>query len=713
MITRPQLLAMAADPLVDALAAAGHERPQGGYSFGADFTDRCRRPLPSAGSCNCEWSNNGRGCGRDDGSGCWQLCCVGTTRRHSYTCEEVTRRLRPRVTTVANRASSGGEGVCRVDAQGGDGGEGAGGFPKLERWSAAACAIPTDDVIGTSSPFGDQCPLALPSTPLSRPAQAGCDGGVAGELIRHKTCAVVGSGGSLLGAGCGAQIDAADAVFRINAPAVGGDFAADVGSRTDAQAFNQHLMRGILDGWTSADSDGRPLALHDASLLAFAFDAAASQGHSVDCGTMGRLAADEAGVQQRLGASAVLAANGRFLEWTSAWLRHVSASSGTKEAADAASDEQLRVVHPSKGLYMVLAALALCDEVALYGFTEELPGQPYHYFERGGEGAATAGAGAAQDYHNMHLEHRLLDAMARDLAVCVVGDADGDHADPDADGTLLAQEPAPTPPPPPVAPSLPPAPPPLPQSPRPTPHPPPTPPSAAQPSPPPPFPTAQSMPPSLQPSPRPPPATPRSPTHVPPRPSIAPPPLRSPLALLSPPPLPPPRQSTAQAADPAALEIAWQNAAVQRGFVSGGLFFLGLLLIARGMRRFLSSSVILEQQTRREARRIRHERLARDDDDLLDDDHDGHHGCHGAIERAPSPPKTRSDVVCVVDCAPLRVDVPALVQAAQPPPHQLQVEQQNPVQREQQLQLRDRFRGEARAAGLLHGPPSTVEFFDI
>ena len=51
-------------------------------------------------------------------------------------------------------------------------------------------------------------------------------------------CAVVGSGGTLIGSGAGAAIDAHDVVFRFNLAPTGGQWAADVGTRTTHRLFN-------------------------------------------------------------------------------------------------------------------------------------------------------------------------------------------------------------------------------------------------------------------------------------------------------------------------------------------------------------------------------------------------------------------------------------------------------------------------------------------
>ena len=74
---------------------------------------------------------------------------------------------------------------------------------------------PRHCVLGVpTTPFADRCEHRYPRT--------------SGERRRYGKCAVVGSGGSLLGRGCGDEISRHDMIIRINGPVLEG-FETDVG----------------------------------------------------------------------------------------------------------------------------------------------------------------------------------------------------------------------------------------------------------------------------------------------------------------------------------------------------------------------------------------------------------------------------------------------------------------------------------------------------
>ena len=81
---------------------------------------------------------------------------------------------------------------------------------------------------------------------------------VTAASLRHRSCAVVGSSGSMLGAGRGAAIDAHDAVFRFNLAPTASQWAPDVGSRTTYRLFNgqSRFRTRMIDGGKQIDGAG-------------------------------------------------------------------------------------------------------------------------------------------------------------------------------------------------------------------------------------------------------------------------------------------------------------------------------------------------------------------------------------------------------------------------------------------------------------------------
>mmetsp|Transcript_7554 Transcript_7554/g.19451 ORF Transcript_7554/g.19451 Transcript_7554/m.19451 type:complete len:255 (+) Transcript_7554:1463-2227(+) len=68
----------------------------------------------------------------------------------------------------------------------------------------------------------------------------------AGSTHMHKTCALVGNSGILLGSNIGTKIDAHDAVMRINFPPLR-NFENDVGSKTTYDFSNRENARRLLN----------------------------------------------------------------------------------------------------------------------------------------------------------------------------------------------------------------------------------------------------------------------------------------------------------------------------------------------------------------------------------------------------------------------------------------------------------------------------------
>ena len=216
------------DPFIDPIATYGHERRgKNEYDIAPDLLTRhCSATPPTKPAyCDCAWADGGYSSlcslavsqpGELAKSACWWACC-GAAVKGSYTCEAVTRTVKPRRLDRNDPA-------CQQHAG------------RLKRWSKTTCAIRDDGL-------GDACPLALPVGPLSRVARAGCSGSAWGERMKYHTCAVVSNGGAMLKSGCGGRIDAAENVFRVEAPVLGPAYSSDLGSRTDAQVFGEELAR--------------------------------------------------------------------------------------------------------------------------------------------------------------------------------------------------------------------------------------------------------------------------------------------------------------------------------------------------------------------------------------------------------------------------------------------------------------------------------------
>lgn len=89
-------------------------------------------------------------------------------------------------------------------------------------------------------------------------------------LLAYKTCAVVGNSGITLVHAAGKEIDAHDAVFRMNLAPVRG-FEEHVGSRTTFQIVNSPNIREMLTGnlgWRTSDNETRLVMFETATRFA-------------------------------------------------------------------------------------------------------------------------------------------------------------------------------------------------------------------------------------------------------------------------------------------------------------------------------------------------------------------------------------------------------------------------------------------------------------
>ena len=171
---------------------------------------------------------------------CAASCCV-LRAIHQYRCSEVTRKIAP--LKLFDRV-----GACA---------------PNIHA-SFDTCDLANPDI------FMSRCPASLPVTQPVEPAQGSK---FVSRLVSGR-CAVVGSGGSLLGSRCGSEIDAQDTIFRINLPMLEPRFAPDVGVRTHVMAINEAITHNLQADKvrvfsTSDANQNRPVRLEGLNVVSF------------------------------------------------------------------------------------------------------------------------------------------------------------------------------------------------------------------------------------------------------------------------------------------------------------------------------------------------------------------------------------------------------------------------------------------------------------
>lgn len=169
---------------------------------------------------------------------CAASCCA---LRGAYRCSEVTRKIVPLKLFVR-------VGACAPNIQA----------------SFDTCDLANPDI------FMTRCPASLPVTWPVETAQ----GSRFDTRLVSGRCAVVGSGGSLLGTGCGSEIDAHDTIFRINLPILEPRFAPDVGVRTHVMTINEAITHNLQADKarvfsTSDANQNRPVRLEGLNVVSF------------------------------------------------------------------------------------------------------------------------------------------------------------------------------------------------------------------------------------------------------------------------------------------------------------------------------------------------------------------------------------------------------------------------------------------------------------
>ncbi|XP_059582572.1 alpha-N-acetylneuraminide alpha-2,8-sialyltransferase, partial [Alligator mississippiensis] len=178
-----------------------------------------------------------------------------------------------------------------------------------------------------------------------------------------KKCSVVGNGGILKNSGCGRQIDQADFVMRCNLPPLSSEFSKDVGSKTQLVTANPSIIRKRFQNllWSRKAFVNSVKVYNHSYIYMPAF--------SMKTGTEPSLRVyytlEDFGASQT-----VLFANPNFL----------------RDIGKFWKSKGIHAKRLSTGLFLVSAALGLCEEVTIYGFwpfSVDLHGRfiSHHYYD--------------------------------------------------------------------------------------------------------------------------------------------------------------------------------------------------------------------------------------------------------------------------------------------------------------------------------------------
>ncbi|KAG8438545.1 hypothetical protein GDO86_004927 [Hymenochirus boettgeri] len=178
-----------------------------------------------------------------------------------------------------------------------------------------------------------------------------------------KKCSVVGNGGILKNSRCGEQIDRADFVIRCNLPPLSREYTEDVGSKTQLVTVNPSIIDKRFQNllWSRRSFVESIKAYKQSSIYMPAFST--KRGTEPSLRVYYTLA--DFGTNQT-----VLFANPNFLRNVGKFWKNKGVHS-----------KRL-----STGLFMVSAALSLCEEVTIYGFWPfqmDLNGKSisHHYYD--------------------------------------------------------------------------------------------------------------------------------------------------------------------------------------------------------------------------------------------------------------------------------------------------------------------------------------------
>uniref|UniRef100_K7F3Y8 Alpha-N-acetylneuraminide alpha-2,8-sialyltransferase n=2 Tax=Pelodiscus sinensis TaxID=13735 RepID=K7F3Y8_PELSI len=178
-----------------------------------------------------------------------------------------------------------------------------------------------------------------------------------------KKCSVVGNGGILKKSGCGRQIDQADFVMRCNLPPLSSEYSKDVGSKTQLVTANPSIIEKRFQNllWSRKTFVDSVKVYNHSYIYMPAF--------SMKTGTEPSLRVyytlEDFGANQT-----VLFANPNFL----------------RDIGKFWKSKGIHAKRLSTGLFLVSAALGLCEEVTIYGFwpfSVDLHGRfiSHHYYD--------------------------------------------------------------------------------------------------------------------------------------------------------------------------------------------------------------------------------------------------------------------------------------------------------------------------------------------
>ncbi|KAL6075143.1 hypothetical protein STEG23_022582, partial [Scotinomys teguina] len=178
-----------------------------------------------------------------------------------------------------------------------------------------------------------------------------------------KKCAVVGNGGILKMSGCGRQIDEANFVMRCNLPPLSSEYTRDVGSKTQLVTANPSIIRQRFQNllWSRKTFvDNMKIYKHS-----FIYMPAFSMKTGTEPSLRVYYTLKDVGANQT-----VLFANPNFLRNIGKFWK----------------SRGIHAKRLSTGLFLVSAALGLCEEVAIYGFwpfSVNLQEEPisHHYYD--------------------------------------------------------------------------------------------------------------------------------------------------------------------------------------------------------------------------------------------------------------------------------------------------------------------------------------------